>query len=214
MSLRVVLLAEGVGESHRVLKAPGAPILSEEFGPAHHLFSRALSAARRLPSAAILFEEPLRLPGRTAKGSDLLVRSSLRQLLTWPDPQAVQAPHVAIVLVDADREDDREARLTSHVGGLPASAQVVVVCVAVREFEAWLIADVDALRNALERRVDEVPSPESLRPGEAKRSLRKACDDARKNARDVRLSIAQLADLAVVAKRCPAFARVSAALAR
>jgi hypothetical protein len=170
VSLRVVLYAEGSGETLGELSsfqsAPGTPLAEEQLGAGHVLARRAIASARGIPEDAVLFEAPLRTArGLVAHGSDFLNRTTLRRLLTWPDLQ--RRPELAIVLVDADGEANRGARLERDIEGLAHA----VVGVAKQEFEAWLIADHAALNAVLGLALQESQSPEEMKPREAKQLL-------------------------------------------
>lgn len=188
--MRVVLYAEGAGDAPAsgLPLHPDAELHDEHLGPAHHLVRRCLCEGTRLPVAAVRFRAPLRHRGRIAVGSDLLHSKVLRQLLTWPRVDA--RPDLAVVLVDEDGDAGRRSRLEANVDGLPVR---VVVGVAVRELEAWLLADTAAVREATQRNVASPPNVESLDPGEAKRRLADATDGVETFAK--RMKIAQTADL-------------------
>jgi hypothetical protein len=169
MSLRVVLYAEGGRElagEQRWQLAPGDRLPEDALGAAHYVVARALNRTRHLPETAVLFEEPLRTNrGRPARGSDLLDRQTLRRLLMWPS--AARRPQLAIVLVDADGDETRRPTLNAATENVTTPR---VVAVAVQEVEAWLIADMNAVRIACG--VDDFDSSETveaLRP--ATRSL-------------------------------------------
>jgi hypothetical protein len=216
MSLRVVLYAEGAGELRsehspgRLPAAPGELLLEEEFGPAHVLVRRTIQKHLGLPEGAIRFEGPLRTRGRIACGSDLLHHRTLRELLTWLD--ATKRPHLVIVLVDQDGHPDRRQELEQRTLGMPVPR---VFGVAVEEFEAWLIADVKCLQEILGYAPVGNPSPEGLKPGDAKRLLSEwsASSVVPRSSFDVRLSIASSCELPLLAQRCPAFDRFARALA-
>jgi hypothetical protein len=188
--MRVVLYAEGAGDAPTagLPPHPDAELQDEHLGPAHHLVRRCLCEGTRVPVAAVRFRAPLRHRGRIAVGSDLLHPKILRRLLTWPRVDA--RPNLAVVLVDEDGDTGRRSRLEATVEGLPVQ---VVVGVAVRELEAWLLADTAAVRTATQRDVAAPPSVEGLEPGEAKRRLAVATDGAQTFAK--RMAIAQTADL-------------------
>jgi Domain of unknown function (DUF4276) len=207
MSLRFVLYAEGPADSEGTFELqcrPGDGLIEESLGPAHILVRRCVTAARRhVPPSAVLFEEPLRT-GRSvrARGSDLLDSSTLRRLLTWIDLK--KRPDLAVVLVDSDNDSDRKKRLCEAVATVKAPH---VIGVAVQEFESWLIADHEAVTKVMPSASDAPPAIEALQPRQAKDLLRdwhgKLARE--KTTQEVRLSLAQLCDLDVLARRCPAF---------
>ncbi|PZR08652.1 MAG: hypothetical protein DI536_24430 [Archangium gephyra] len=156
-ALKIVLLAEGVGEvGDNSLRQPKAVIPEDECGPAHCLISRVLERERTLPRSAQRFHEPLRTTrGTVARGSNLRAAVSLRKLLNYlPEDR----PDLIIVLVDADDEPHVDGVLERSIEDIPGDK---VVAVAVKEFEAWLLC-------AHEQAPANV---EGLKPGEAKERL-------------------------------------------
>lgn len=169
MSLHLVLYAEGPAEDRGEmtwLPAPGSPMEAEHLGPAHCLVARLVAASSPIPEPAVKFLAPLRVQGRRHQGSDLLSRKRLRQLLTFAT--AERRPHLVIVMVDEDGQGSRLDELRRLTDGL---AQPHVIAVAVREFEAWLIADAQALA-AVFPGVLTPTDPESMPPTQAKTLLR------------------------------------------
>ncbi len=118
---------------------------------------------------------------------------TLLKLLTWPRADA--RPDLAVVLVDEDGDTGRRGRLEAIVESLPVR---VVVGVAVRELEAWLLADMAAVSSATQRSIKAPPNVETLEPGEAKRRLADATDGVETFAQ--RMKIAQTADLELLSK--------------
>jgi hypothetical protein len=168
---RVVVYAEGAGElagrdSSRQ-RGPGAVLTENELGSAHLLVRRCLERTRQLAPDSVQFEEPLRTSrGKPARGSMLHGRTTLRQLLLWPD--ARRAPHLTVVFVDADGKEERQAELDAAVEGLSVQA---IVAVAIQEFEAWLIADPAALEAVIRKPLAPPKPPERLGRQEAKKLL-------------------------------------------
>jgi hypothetical protein len=202
VSLRVVLYAEGGNETvgaPGLPPAPGAPLHDDDLGPGHVLVRRCVELARNVPAAAVRFEAPLRnVRGNVARGTALLHRETLRRLLSWP--LADRRPDLAVVLVDGDEDAGRRARLHEIVSDLPVSK---VVGVAVQEFEAWLLADHAAVRQALGAAQALPSDPEGMARREAKALLVALVGD--RSERSMRLTLASLCDLDVVRRRCPAF---------
>ena len=202
--MKVVVLAEGAAEltgGHRWLLRPGDSLREDVLGPAHILVQRALSAITGQPEASIHLQEPNRVKGRLAKGSDLLVQRRLRRLLQWPLPE--RRPDLAVVLVDCDGHGERARTLERFVDGLRVRT---VIGVAVQEFEAWLIGDEAAVRQVLSIDLPGQPGPETLPPREAKRRLAEWVSAAQADARKIRCSLARVADLDALG-RLPSFAR-------
>jgi hypothetical protein len=205
-SLRVVVYAEGAGElvgELRLRRAPGDTLVDEWLGPAHLLVRRAICSAKpSLPEGAIQFEEPLRVRAREARGSDLQDPRVLRTLLSWLLPE--NRPDLAVVLTDADGELDRKMRISSGLTGLHSKW---ILGVPVQEFEAWLIADAAAASSVLGPSAAPPADVEGLERAEAKEMLgRWGGSVPNKTPREIRMSLAGIANLETLARRCPAFA--------
>lgn len=205
---RVVVYAEGAGElagTSNFPRAPGSPLTEEELGSAHLLVRRCLEKTRGLDASLVGFEEPLRTGrGKLAKGSILHSPTTLRPLLLWADPS--RQPDLAVVLVDADGDEERQALLDSALDGLPVEA---VVSVAIQEFEAWLVADPSALRSVLRQSLKPPKSPEKLSRRQAKELLQQWCEQHARSsdAAEIRRDLARECDLATLAQQCAAFAQ-------
>jgi hypothetical protein len=204
---RVVVYAEGAGElagAKNLQRAPGALLTEEELGSAHLLVRRCLEKVRHLEESLIHFEEPLRTDrGKLARGSNLHSSGTLRRLLSWADP--ARQPDLAVVFVDADGDDERQGHLDSALEGLAVEA---IVSVAIQEFEAWLLADPDALKNVLRQPLAPPKPPEKLSRQDAKKLLQHWCDQhARsRDAAEIRRDLARQSDLDTLARTCTAFA--------
>lgn len=209
MSISVVLYSEGGGETRAsektALVAPAEPVPQDAWGPAHWLIARVLDWKRRIPVAAVKFVAPLRTKGGTiAKGSQLLDGRTLRRLLTFPNPDL--RPELVVVLVDADGKQGRETLLRAHLEGLEF-APPVVIGVAVQEFETWLVADGEAVRDVLNA-VGAPQNPESLQPRQAKTLLAGWLGRAHppRPGAELRCTLARSANLEKIAEACSAFA--------
>jgi hypothetical protein len=203
---RVVVYAEGAGElagrdSSRQ-PAPGSPLTEDELGTAHLLVRRCLERTRKLSPGSVQFEEPLRSRGKLARGSTLHGRTTLRQLLSWPD--ANRTPDLAVVFVDADGKEDRQAEMDAFVEGLAVQP---VVAVAIQEFEGWLIADPKALEAVIRKPLSPPKPPERLGRQEAKKLLQQWCEEiaSKKKPAEVRRELAEACDLDTLAHTCSAF---------
>ncbi|MBM7112396.1 DUF4276 family protein [Archangium primigenium] len=205
--LRVVVYAEGAGEltgrDKSRQRRPGTPFTGEELGSAHLLMRRCLEHTHDIATERIQFEEPLRLRARLPNGSDLQTERYLRQLLSWADEEF--QPDLVIVLVDKDKDEAREARLKSYIQDLPVAA---LVSVAVQEFEAWLIADPQALKTVLRAPVSLPKPPEQLGRRQAKQLLQEWSEQhaSKHEPAEIRRQLAETCDLETLRQQCPAFA--------
>lgn len=107
-----------------------------------------------------------------------------------------------VILMDHDGDDTRlksatyaqEARLTSF----PRA-----VGIAVRAFDAWILADHVALSSVLATTVDMQPNPEAISdPKKVCKSLRDAAGGNRR-LRDLYSAVAAIVDLRILRARCP-----------
>ncbi len=149
--------------------------------------------------------------------TQIILATHSAELLEFIEPQEVRllsrdasdGPDLALVLVDQDDEPQRKRDLDAATADLSVTR---VIAVAVKEFEAWLLADPDALRDAVGP-VDSLPAaPEAPpRAGDAKgclQGLGARCWSPVTTAHDehdFRRTIAAACSLAVVANRCPSF---------
>lgn len=187
--MRVVVYAEGAAEAPASLYPPGRPLSGDDLGPAHVLVRRCLAVEASVPEASVTFVAPRRLAsGRHAKGSDLLVATVLNKLFVRTPEQVEE--DLTILFVDQDGDRRRERTLRELCGRHPRR---IAIGVAVPEFEAWLLADLAALRAVVGKDVDEPPALESLPPGEVKARFRKLCEPA--DQRSVRTEIVSRCDL-------------------
>ncbi len=205
MSLRVVLYAEGGNETAGAIglpPAPGTTLHEDNLGSGHLLLRRCIEKARNIPAPAIRFEAPLRdRRGNVARGTQLLHRETVRQLLSWP--LASKRPDLVVILVDADEDTGRKAKLEETLSDLVVTR---VVAVAVQEFEAWLIADHPAVVQTLGHAPPMPKDPERMARREAKALLESWVGErAAPSERVVRRTLATLCDLDVVSRRCAAF---------
>lgn len=207
----VVVYAEGVGETAGSIssaRAPGSAIPEDALGAAHLLVRRALAPARNLPESAIVFDEPLRTRGRIPRGSDLHDARTLAQLLTWASPS--RRPELAIVMIDSDGDVRRKEKLAEAVQSVSTTH---VIAMAVQEFEAWLIADHNAVARVLGSGPSYPGPSQDLRPGEAKRALQDWAAAAGRDGAGTRRTLANVCELSEVAKICSSFAELQRELA-
>jgi hypothetical protein len=188
VSLSVVLYAEGPAEVSGPIGlrlAPGEALDDGQLGPAHWLVRRAISRHGQMPEAAVRFQAPLNLrTGRRPTGSDLHDGTKVRTLLIWPK----DAPQLAVVLIDEDGEKWRRRTLEEATADIPVP-RVIGLCV--REFETWLIADANAVREVTGHTGDVHPQPDLLEPRRAKELLDDWLGRGGSDRRSVRLRLAR-----------------------
>ncbi len=188
---RVVVYAEGAGElAGRDLsrqRAPGSPLTELELGAAHLLVRRCLERSRALDPQSILHS-----------------RATLRPLLFWADEEL--RPDLAIVLADADGKEERQAELDSALEALTVEA---VAAVAIQEFEAWLLADPDAVKSVFRKPLSPPKPPERLGRCQAKELLQQWSEEhaGKQEPAELRRQLVQECNLDTVARVCPAFAQ-------
>lgn len=202
LKTRVVVYAEGERELSGELvlsRAPRAPLAEVDLGAAHILVRRALGSLAPSLESGVEFEEPLMLvPGpRRPRGSDFLKRRNLRRLLTWP----LNPPDLAVVLVDEDGDKGRFTWIRSFLED--DWSPPFVLGVAVREFEGWLIGDIQAVRDVLGVTIDEQPERERMEPGRAKALL----DSWTSGKRVERLRIARQLQIDILERGSTSFRR-------
>jgi len=107
-----------------------------------------------------------------------------------------------VFLIDEDGDVDRRRQLDmaqEYVGiGIRRA-----IGLAIRTFDAWMLADETALSNALSARVQRQPDPEDIK--DPKSHCRKLREDLGLGwgLTDMYEQIARIADLAIIEKRCP-----------
>lgn len=206
MPLRVVLYAEGPGELGSWVDlppAPGSPLQDQRVGPAHVLIRRILNERPTGGASEVRFEAPLRTrEGREARGSTLLNPAELYRLLSWPPGKA---PDLAVVLVDEDGDTTRRSDMQGALARRKYMCRAVAG-VATREFESWLITDLNAVRRVLGTSIDAVPRAEDMRPREAKNLLASWMSGAGDDRHDeLRKRLAEEADLNVLRHHSSSF---------
>jgi hypothetical protein len=151
-----------------------------------------------MPQRAIEFLEPLRVRGRMPRGSDLLSRQTLRQLLTF----VAWRPDLAIVFVDCDGQPSRTRLMQKHLEGIGTPH---LLAVAVQEFESWLLAGRETVARASGTSVADPGPVEDLAPREARELLARSIAGCGRTPKQVRQAIAAELDIELVRRRCRAF---------
>lgn len=129
-------------------------------------------------------------------------RGSEKRALAWIRFAEREGYDAIILVIDQDEDTDRKQefeRAQQHTLFLLPRA----LGVAIRSFDAWMLADEQALSHVLEMNIDLPPNPE------AERDPKGRCEELRKNAnaqlspREMYSEIAKRTDTAKLEARCP-----------
>ncbi|MEM9138170.1 MAG: DUF4276 family protein [Cyanobacteria bacterium P01_F01_bin.42] len=207
----MVLHAEGPGDLGSPARQvpPGESLMLDEQGPVHILVRRILAEGAQIPENAIDFREPLRTQtGVRAYGSKLLDTQILDEILAgW-----LLSEPIVVFLIDADDSSPQE-RKDLLVSALSRNDLTGAVGVAVKEFEAWLIADPAALKTVLEASQNSPSKPEDLEPGKAKQLLSSwSGNSPNRDPLDLRKELVSIMDLDKVSAQCSSFKEFRAEL--
>jgi hypothetical protein len=217
---RVVVYCEGVGEgistpddlrgTTAAQGIPGRPIAQELWGTAHLLVARCLEREHQIPFDAIQFEYGLKTErGNDPRGSQLLDKQILRQILSWSEVEGALKPDLVVVFVDSDNEPwQKRLKYINHILR-EVKRDFPVVGVAHRSFEAWLIADQKILNHVLRYIPSrDFGSPEDLEHGVAKELLNRWIQESvitDRSERALRRELARHCDLDKVSGACASF---------
>ncbi|TDJ66284.1 MAG: DUF4276 family protein [Planctomycetota bacterium] len=118
---------------------------------------------------------------------------------------AERQPDLQVVLVDQNGEPGRRARLQAWIRGLVVPE--LVIGVANKEFEAWLLGDEAAVRECVGEGFSIPGKLENMERRAAKNQLRELIRSSSRAAEEsiVRREIAERLDLDLTSKRCPSF---------
>jgi hypothetical protein len=213
---------QGRWEFARLNRLEDEPIPHDELGAGHILIARSLRHTRQIPEASTSFYQGKKLAtGRFPRGSDLLLERNIQQLGTVDTARPhVLVPDLFVFLVDQDDDVGRKLRLQAACARAAPRGLSRCVVVAVKEFEAWLVADTATLRQHLRDAQPLGQTPESLERRVAKEWLQRAItEDASAKEADrhahtlaIRRALATNADLSIVERTCPSFSTFIAEL--
>jgi hypothetical protein len=109
---------------------------------------------------------------------------------------------VLILLVDEDREPDRIDQI-NRAQAAPIGIERRALGVAIHSFDAWILADEQALSTVLRTKVQCQPDPEENKnpKTDCKRLLADSKRDIKQ--RDMYADVAMAVDIAILKRRCP-----------
>jgi len=130
-------------------------------------------------------------------------RGYYKKAVRWMREAEKQGFDAIVLLVDEDGHTDRrseiaEAQLEKRITRIKRAMGV-----AIRTFDAWMLADERALTQALGRPVSRQQAPESVAdPKDVCRALLAGCASPVSQS-EAYAAVARLATLAILAERCP-----------
>ena len=125
-----------------------------------------------------------------------------KRALGWLREAKKRGSDALVLLLDEDSQSERISQLTEAQNSVLFSLRRALG-VAIKTFDAWMLADETALTTVLGHQVDTQPDPESLR------NPKKRCEDLlaespnRMAQRDMYAAIARETDIGTLSKRCP-----------
>lgn len=124
-----------------------------------------------------------------------------KKLLQWLLFANANGYHAIVAVVDEDRDPNRVDQVNNAQAHTHTTRRAFGV--AIRSFDAWMLADEKALSEVLGRAVQRQPDPEDVRDPKAKvDELRHECDCS-KPMRDVYAEVMKAVRVDELEKRCP-----------
>ena len=193
--MRVLIVGEGAHEIPSVHERPSGD--SEAKGALGVLTSRLLGGGHSYQYRQIKEGKPSRRLRGVVGG-----RGMTRRALHWMQLAESNNFDAVVLVVDEDGSNARVSEIheaqKTEVSAIPRALGV-----AIRSFDAWMLADEQALSKVLGYPVQTQPDPESnKRPKETCQALR---DDSPNDPtlRDMYEGVADSADIGVLRNRCP-----------
>ncbi len=107
-----------------------------------------------------------------------------------------------VLVIDHDGDDSRIGQLDqAQASELTAVGRALGV--AVRTFDAWMLADEQALSQTLGHHVDRQPDPETIRDPKSTCEMLRGSSSTELSLSELYAALAEQADLAMVEARCP-----------
>lgn len=125
-----------------------------------------------------------------------------KRFIGWLAYAEAHAYDAVIIVVDEDGDATRSVGATKAQNRLDIEIPRAIG-VAIRAFDAWMIADEKAWSKALDRTVDRPPDPEGIRQPKEHARILQASAGRSVGLRELYETIASNADLAVIEERCP-----------
>jgi len=107
-----------------------------------------------------------------------------------------------ILLIDEDGQKERRTQL-ENAQGCSLSRLARAMGVAIRSFDAWMLADEQALASALGQRIDRQPDPETIRDPKGVCSGLLADGPNQMTQREMYAEVARRIDIDLLTSRCP-----------
>jgi len=194
--MRVLIVAEGVHEIPSSHERPSGDA-EEPQGALGVLVQRLIGEGHTYQYQSIKNAKPSRRLRGTVGG-----RGMTKRAVQWMLIAESQELDAIVLLVDEDGQPDRVDQIDkaqeSNLTSLPRALGV-----AIRSFDAWMLADEQALSDVLDQPVQTQPDPESnKRPKDTCQALRDGSPND-PSLRDMYEGVAGTANLGVLRQRCP-----------
>ncbi len=173
-----------------------------ELNPDEENSALAQIVRRLLPSVSQIDRQ--KLSGRTVQlapvpGKKLPHQKRLKLWIKWAEKQGYDA---IIAVIDEDDKADRK-QAVDDLQGSAFSSMPRALGLAIRMFDAWMLADEQALSAVLGGTVQRQKKPEGIR--QPKEEFERLLEESLKSLsqREAYLQVAQYLDLDKMAERCP-----------
>lgn len=190
--MKVLIVSEGIHELGGGSSDPGER--HDHAGALQALVQRLLPGDHEFISRPFNARDIQTIPG---KG-----RALFKRMLLWLKHAERNGFDGAVILIDEDGDVRRHADV--EAAQEQVRFRVARACgLAIREFDAWIVADEQALSAALGCTVPCQPSPEGIRDPKRTFADLHAASPCRDRPREVYAAVLAQANLDLLAKRCP-----------
>lgn len=129
-------------------------------------------------------------------------RGFYKRAVRWMRHAEISGYDAVVLLVDEDGRHERRDEINAAQEEQRVTRVSRALGVAIRTFDAWMLADEQALTRALNHPVSRQPEPESIiHPQEVCRQLLEVCSSKSSQA-EMYTVVALSADLSVLSERC------------